>query len=98
MGSDVLGYGAFGSIAVFRDRTARLTQPTLDARSARAGRVGRGMWVYRLRFKMPALTWQTISEPRCIERNTPNLSRRRRDLFLTGQRRIVQDCWFGLAL
>jgi len=32
----VLGYGAFGPVTVLRDRTARLTQPTLDARSARA--------------------------------------------------------------
>jgi len=31
---DVLGYGAFGPVTVLRDRTARLTRPTLDARFA----------------------------------------------------------------
>jgi len=40
VGSDVLGYGAFGPVTELRDRTARLTQPTLYARFARAGRGG----------------------------------------------------------
>jgi len=35
--SIVLGYGAFGPVTGLRDRTARLTQPTLNAGSARTG-------------------------------------------------------------
>jgi len=36
----VLRYAAFSAITVLRDRTARLTRPTLDARSTQAGRAG----------------------------------------------------------
>jgi len=41
----VLRYAAFGSVTVLRDRTARLTQPTHNARSAQAGRTGNNVGV-----------------------------------------------------
>jgi len=48
----------------------RLTQPTLNARSARTGRTEGDMGVGCV--KIPALTRQTISAPWCVERNTSN--------------------------
>jgi len=72
MGSGVLGYGAFGPVTVLRDRTVRLTQPTLDARSAHAGRAGGHVGVGCV--KTPALVPQSISGPLGVERNTSNPS------------------------
>ncbi len=69
-GPDVLGYGAFKGVCVLRDRTARLTQPTPKAKSARASCAGGNVGVGCV--KTPAPTRQAISAPWCVERNTSN--------------------------
>jgi len=65
MGSDVLGYGTFNAVCVLRDRAARLTQPALDARSARAGHVGGNVSVGCV--ETLTLAWSSINEPWCVE-------------------------------
>ncbi len=74
----MLGYGAFDTVpsaAFLRAPNPTYTRREVGADRQRRGNMGVGC------VKTSALTWQTISKPWCVERNTSNLSRRRRDLF-----------------
>jgi len=65
----------------FRDRTARLTQPTLNARSVCAGRMGGHVGVGCVETQ--ARAWPWTNEPLCVETQHVKSSR---------QRQIIQDC------